>query len=222
MDNLGDAFSFPFKDKNWFPKFALAAVFMVLCVFIVGFFILAGYFIRVTQRVMRREQQLLPEWDDIGSTLVLGFKFCLVYFVYCLPIILLYIPLLAMMILGAISGQDEIAGIFTGFYTLGLVLLVIPYSLALYALLPVITYRFAERESIGDALDIAGIFRTFRRNWQNTLIVALISIGVHTFAWVGILGFVVGIFFTIMYAYLISSYMYGALYLEQAREGIIV
>lgn len=222
MDNLGDAFSYPFKDKNWFPKFALGAVFMVLCIFIVGIFILAGYFVRVTQRVMRREEHPLPEWDDIGGKLVLGFKFCLVYFIYCLPIFLLYIPLLAMMILAAITGQDELAGLFTGFYAIGVVVLIVPYSLVLYALMPVITYRFAERESIGDALDVANIFRTFRRNWQNTLIVALISIGVHSFAWVGILGFFVGIFFTIMYAYLISAYMYGALYLERTGEGAVV
>ncbi len=219
MDNLGDAFSFPFKGKDWFSKFALGAVFMVLCLFIVGFFILAGYYVRVTQRVMKQEEPLLPEWDDIGGKLVLGFKFCLVYLIYTLPIILLYIPLVAMAIIGEISGQQEAAGIFTGIYTLGLFVLVIPYSLLLYAFMPIITYRFAERESIGDALDIGTLFKLFAQNWQDTLIVALIAVGVHSFAWVGIIGFFIGVFFTIMYAYLISSFLFGTLY--RSRRDIV-
>jgi len=222
MNDLGNAFTFPFKDSSWVSKFFLGALFMILSIFLVGIFILAGYFVQVTQRVMRREPNPLPEWDDIGVKLVVGFKFCLVYLVYLLPMILLYIPFIAMTILGELTDSGDMTGIFTGVFGVGLMLLAIPYALFMVLLLPIITYRFAERESIADALDIAGIFRAFTRNWQDTLIVALIAAGIQSFAGVGIVFFFVGIFFTVMYSYLVSAYMFGSLYHENTRKGIAV
>ncbi|MFN0157959.1 MAG: DUF4013 domain-containing protein [Bacteroidota bacterium] len=222
MNQLGEAFSFAFRDKAWVSKFIIGAVFMLLCILIVGIFILAGYFVQVTQRVMRKDPNPLPDWDDIGVKLVVGFKFCVVYLIYSLPIIILYVPFIVMTVLSGMAGGDDGAGFFAGMFGIGFMFLIIPYTLALYMLLPIITYRFAERESIGDALDIAAIVKDFKRNWANTLIVALIAVGIQYFAMVGIVFFLVGVFFTIMYAYLVSSFMFGALYLERPQEGIVV
>jgi hypothetical protein len=222
MSDLGKAFSFPFKDPNWVAKFLLGAVFMVLCIFLVGFFILAGYYIQVTQRVMRREQNPLPDWTDIGVMLVLGFKYCIVYCVYLIPIMLAYIPLLVLAFLGVLSEHGEAIGVLTGFYAVGVVFLfVIPYSLFLALISPIIAYRFASDGRISEALDIGAVIRTFRRNWQNTVIVALIGIGTGSFATVGVVFMIVGVLFTIFYAYLVNAYLHGVLFLEQASERIV-
>jgi hypothetical protein len=220
MNDLGKAFSFPFKDPAWFSKSVIAVVFMFLCIFVVGFFVLAGYFVQVTQKVMRREPNPLPDWTDIGVKFVVGFKLAVVYLVYLLPIILLYVPFAVLAVVGAISGNDELSGIFAGIYMLGLVFLVIiPYSLAFAMLTPIIAYRFAANERIGEALDIGEIFRIFKKNWQSTVIVALVQIGVESFAGIGIIAFFIGIFFTIFYLYLVSAYLHGALYLEHSAAG---
>jgi hypothetical protein len=219
MNDLGKAFSFPFKDPAWGSKFFLAAVFMLLSIVLVGIFILAGYFVQVTQRVMRREVNPMPEWTDIGVKLVLGFKFCVVYFVYIFPVLLLYIPFVVIIMVGAVSGDQETIGAVAGLYSVLIVVLIIPYSLALALLAPSITVRFAEHERISDGLDIGGIFRNFKQNWQNHTIVALIAVGLQSFAGIGFILFIVGIFVTIFYSYLVSAHMYGSLYLEQAREG---
>lgn len=225
MTDLGKAFGFMFKDREWFVKFLVAAVFMVLSVLIVGIFIVAGYLIQVTQRVMRREEEPLPPWTDIGAKLVLGFKFCVVYLVYSLPIIFVYIPYIIITVFSALQGSGELAGVFAGMQVVSfglLFLFVIPYSLLLAAFLPVIVFRFARRETIGDALDIKEVFRDFKGNWQNTLIVALISIGIQYFAGVGIILLIVGVLFTVFYAYLVSAYLYGLLGREISGEGTTV
>jgi hypothetical protein len=219
MNDLGKAFSFAFKDPSWFPKFIVGAVFMLLSIVLIGIFVLAGYFIQVTQRVMRQDPNPLPEWSDIGVMLIVGFKFCVVYLIYVLPIVLLYIPFFGLTLLGQFSHEGNMAGMFASIYLLAALVIIIPYGLLLSLLTPIITYRFAERESMSDALDIADVFRSFKRNWQSTLIIALIAVGIQSFAPIGLIVFFVGIFFTIFYAYLVSSYMYGTLYLQQAEGG---
>ncbi|MGB6647049.1 MAG: DUF4013 domain-containing protein, partial [Bacteroidota bacterium] len=194
--------------------------FMLLSIFLVGIFILVGYFIQLTQRVMRQEPRPLPEWGDIGGKLILGFKFCVVYFIYLLPIFLLMIPIIIFPLLAEISGDDDMIALVTIVYSFAYTLVVIPYSLALTVLIPIIIYRFAERERIGDALDLATIIREFKHNWQNTVIVALIAMAIQSFAGVGMIVFFVGIFFTVMYAYLVSAYLTGALYLERKTEVV--
>ncbi|MGB6123025.1 MAG: DUF4013 domain-containing protein, partial [Bacteroidota bacterium] len=205
---------------DWVVKLLVGVVFMLLSIFLVGIFILVGYFIQLTQRVMRQEPRPLPEWGDIGGKLILGFKFCVVYFIYLLPIFLLMIPIIIFPLLAEISGNDDMIALVALVYSFAYTLVVIPYSLALTVLIPIIIYRFAERERIGDALDLATIIREFKHNWQNTVIVALIAMAIQSFAGVGMIVFFVGIFFTVMYAYLVSAYLTGALYLERKTEVV--
>jgi hypothetical protein len=221
MNDLGNAFSFPFRDSSWFVKFLLGTLFMVLVVLLVGIFILAGYFIRVTQAVMRREPNPLVEWEDIGGMLVTGFKFILVFIVYSIPILLLYIPFVALVVMSEMAGTSPAGDLMTGMYATIAMFLIVPYGLALSLLQPVITYRFAAREQMGDALDIVEVVRAFRRNWQSTLIVALIAVGIQSFAAVGFVLFIVGVFFTIFYSYLVTAYLYGTLALEEQEKGTV-
>ena len=221
MNNLGKAFSYIFDDPAWVVKVVIAALFMLLSIVGVGVFILLGYLVELTQRVMRREQVPLPEWKDVGVKFVLGFKYFIVLFVYALPVLFLAIPLVVLTALAAISQSSQAINAFLAVYTFGFVLLLIPYVLFYTLLTPIITYRFALRERIGDGLDIGGIFGDFRRNWQNTLVVALITVGLESFAGIGIFAFLIGVFFTLFYAYAVAGYMYGTLYLS-AQEGVVV
>jgi hypothetical protein len=214
MKDLGKAFGAPFKDPSWFSKFVIAALFLLLSLVLIGIPIIVGYLIQVTQRVMRREEDILPGWNDIGVKFVTGFKYCIVYIVYFIPIIILILPVIALGIAGEMADEPETVAVFTVVYMFAFTLLVIPYSLLMTALGPIIAYRFALREKMSDGWNIGQIFRDFRVNWQNTLIVALIVVGIQSFAGIGIIFFIVGIFFTFFYAYLVSAYLHGLLYLE--------
>ena len=219
MKDLGSAFSFPFKDPQWVSKLALGMVFVFLSLFVVGALFLIGYLVETTERVMRQQRPLLPAWDRLGAKFVLGLKFVLVIVVYLIPLFLLSLPVLALTIAGGFSENPDVYGAFSVVYSFGMTLLLVPYSLALSVLLPIIIYRFANRERIGDAVDIAAVVRDFRHNWQNTVLVALIAVVVQSLAGIGIVFMVVGALFTVLYACLISAYLVGALSAERREAG---
>lgn len=222
MDDIGRAFTFPFRDPQWFVKFLIGCLMCILAVVGIGFLILAGYFIQITQRAIRNEERVLPDWDGIGQKLVLGIKIVIVYLVYLLPVILLMIPLFPLAILTDRPEAGDIVGLFSLVYFFGFVLLIVPYSIALTIASPIINYRFALNESIGDALDIGAIVRDFGKNWQNVLVVVLITIGVQSFAWIGVVLFLVGVLFTMLYSYMVPAYLSGMLYHDVARKERVV
>jgi Protein of unknown function (DUF4013) len=218
MKDIGKAFSLPFKDPSWASKFVIAGLFMLLCLLGIGIPVIVGYLIQVTQRVIRHEEPALPEWSDIGVKFVLGFKYCVVYLIYLIPVFLLVIPVIGLAVATSTTDAPEMVGVLSIIYIFGFTLLVIPYSLLLTAIFPIVAYRFALREKISDAIDLGKIFRDFRVNWQNTAVVALIAIGIQSFAFIGILFFLIGVFFTVFYVYLVSAAMHGLLYLDLPRE----
>jgi hypothetical protein len=218
MKDIGKAFSLPFKDPSWVSKFVIAGLFMILCLLGIGIPVIVGYLIQVTQRVIRREETALPEWNDIGVKFVLGFKYCVVYLIYLIPVFLLMIPVIGLAVATSTTDAPEMVGVLSIIYIFGFTLLVIPYSLLLAAIFPIVAYRFALREKISDAIDLGRIFKDFRANWQNTVVVALIAIGIQSFAFIGILFFLIGVFFTVFYVYLVSAAMHGILYLELPPE----
>jgi hypothetical protein len=222
MGDIGRAFTFPFKDPQWFVKFLIGCLMCMLAVIGIGFFILAGYFIQITQRVIRNEERVLPEWDGIGEKLVLGVKIVIVYLVYLLPVFLLMIPLFPLAILTDRPEAGDLVGLFSLVYFFGFTLLIVPYSIALTVASPVINYRFAVNERVSDALDIGAIIKDFGKNWQNVLVVALITIGVQSFAWIGVVLFIVGVLFTILYSYMVPAYLAGMLYLDTVRKERVV
>jgi hypothetical protein len=218
MKDIGKAFSLPFKDPSWASKFIIAALFMLLCLLGIGIPVIVGYLIQVTQRVIRHEEPALPEWSDIGVKFVLGFKYCVVYVIYLIPVFLLLIPVIGLAVATSATDAPEMVGVLSIIYIFGFTLLVIPYSLLLTAIFPIVAYRFALREKISDAIDLGRIFKDFRLNWQNTAVVALIAIGIQSFAFIGILFFFIGVFFTVFYVYLVSAAMHGLLYLDLPEE----
>jgi hypothetical protein len=142
-----------------------------------------------------------------------------VYLVYLIPVFILIIPVIALAIVSDMADAQDMVAVFSVVYMFAFTLLIIPYSLILTAVGPIIAYRYARREKMSDAWDIAQVFRDFKSNWQNTLVVALIVVGIESFAAVGVVFFFIGIFFTIFYAYLVSAYLHGLLYLELPESG---
>jgi len=218
MKDLGRAFAFPFKDPDWVAKTLLGALFTALSFLLIGIPFVAGYFVQVTQRVMRREEPPMPTWSGLGEKFWLGLRFCVVYGLYLAPVLLLLIPLLVLAAAAEISGDSDVLALMTVIYSFGYTLAVIPYSLALTLATPIILYRFADRGRISDALDVRTVIREFRHNWQNALVVALISLGLQSFASVGAIVLLVGMLFTIWYAYLVSAFLAGVLYRERPEE----
>lgn len=218
MNDLGKAFSSFFRDPAWFTKTLVAGLWMILSVFGIGLLVLVGYFVQIAQRVMRREDPVLPKWDGIGRKLALGFKFCVVYLVYLVPVLLLLFPVIFILVLAGGGEETETLPMILSIYTFGVTLLLIPYGLCLSLLSPIILYRFAERGRIKDAIDFVRVVREFGNNWQNTLTVALIGIGIQSIAPVGFMILGVGIIFTIFYSLVVTAHMSGLLGLDVLKR----
>jgi hypothetical protein len=220
VNNIGTAFSFPFKDPDWIVKTLIACVFALLSLLLFGIFILMGYLTGISQRVMRGEEHALPPWTNIGSMLVVGFKLFVVHFLYILPMMLVYVPFLIIIGVTEAIGNEQVDPALTGisamFAALS-VLFLLPYALAYTVLSPIINYRFARNESIGEAMDIGAVLRTFRKQWQSTVIVALIAAGLQSvLAGAGIIIMIIGVIVTIVYSYFVSFHLYGQLAIEHA------
>ena len=191
MDDLGRAFGFPFRDPNWVGKFLLAMLFMLLALIGLGIPVLAGYFVQTTRRSMYNQEPLLPDWTDIGIMFITGFKFCVVYFLYLLPALLLVIPAVLVSLIAGIGDLPEGAAAITAIYVFGMLLIYVPYLLAFLALFPVITYRFAMNERISEALDIGAVLRDFRIVWPSATVTALLLVILKSLSWLGIFLFLV-------------------------------
>ncbi len=218
MHDIGKAFSEPFKDPAWPAKFLIGGVIVLSCLTGLGFFVLAGYYIELTQRVMRKERYPMPAWSDLGVKFVTGFKYVVVVVLYALPAILLAVPMMALVLLASMSDPGSAPGVFASVYMFAYALLAIPYGILLFLLTPIIAYKFAERERMADALDIAGVFKAFTRNWDSTLVVALIAAGVQSLCGVGVLALLVGVLFTLFYAYLVTAFLHGLLCLDHQKR----
>ncbi len=99
-------------------------------------------------------------------------------------------------------------------------LLTVPYSILKALLMPIITFRFAERERIPDPLDVATVFKSPRANWRDPVVIALIWFALGLLAPLGFSFFLLGIFVTSFYAYVVMGFLSGELNLARAHpEG---
>jgi hypothetical protein len=214
MKDIGAAFKFQFQDPNWISKMFLGALFELLSILLIGSWIVMGYQVEVIQRVMRRDPTPLPEWDRLSEKLLRGIKLFLVSIVYYLPLALIFIPFVCLVGLSSTVNSHEVEA-FSSFTLLGTVLfIVLPYSLFVGILLPVIYLEFARNERMGDALNLPAVLRFFTRNWQNVIMLALIVFGVSILSAVGVLFCIIGVFFTSFYARLVFAHLTGQLHLS--------
>jgi len=97
--DFGLAFSFPFKDQQWFKKLIIPG--LVSLIPIVGQFFLMGFGLNVAKRVIEKNPESLPELD-FGSDLKRGFMAFVIGLGYGLPIIL--VSLVMSIVLVAVGG----------------------------------------------------------------------------------------------------------------------
>jgi len=212
MENLGSAFTFPFHQKEWGLKLFLGSLFLLLGIVGLGIPVVCGYMVRVCQRVMKGEEEKLPEWSDVGVLFVTGVKYVVFLLIYQLPILLLMIPLFSLVTVGAMVDLSGTPAVLLAFYVVGLVFVCVPYTILFVLLLPVITYRFALRERLVDGLDISSVFKDFLRQWPTATLFAIAAVIVKALAGLGILLFVVGILPTLLYSLLVFAALSGFLY----------
>lgn len=217
--NFGLAFSYPFKDPDWFKKIILNG--LIVFIPVVGQIVMLGFLMEIISRVIRNDPNPLPELD-FGKQLGKGFKAFVVYLVYNIPVIILALPIYVVpFIVASTSGSSDssqvgnIASIAIYCLCGGLLLI---YSILEALLIPAALGRVAATDSLGEAFKIGAIFSMVKSAPVPYL---LCLVGALIAGFVAGLGFIVciGVLLTVPYAQALMGHLTGQAYQQAAKMG---
>jgi hypothetical protein len=197
--DVGEAFGFVFRSRNWFGRLAVGALCLLFFWLIfIPLFILLGYFVE-TARTISRGGRELPPWTDVGTKLREGFVLAVVLFIWGLP--------------GSILSS---AGGFS-MRCVGSSCTYAPNVLAplggLYALLlglitAAIWSQYLEGGFVS-AFDFRAIFRRAGLRPGMTVLVWLMVIVAGIIGGLGVILVGIGLLFTLPYAFAVTANLYG-------------
>jgi uncharacterized protein DUF4013 len=197
MVDIGHAFGFVFRSKNWFGKLAVGALCLLFFwVLLIPVFILNGYFVE-TARHVKGGGRDLPPWVDVGKKLREGFVLAVVLFIWSLP--------------GSIlsgGGQLTCTGSTCVYHPGALSALGGLYSLALGLLTPAIWSQYLDGGFSG-AFDFRSIFRRAGFQPGVTVLVWLMAIVAGIVGALGLIIVLIGVLFTLPYAFAVIANLYG-------------
>ena len=211
--DFGLSFSFPFQDEDWIKKIVLTAVISFIPV--IGQFALMGWMVELTRRVIRGEAEPLPDWADFGGHLVLGLKMFVIGFVYALPLIIFALP---MGVMSAFLNNEESAIAIYSFVMMCFSCFAVIYGLALAYFFPAAVGELAVTDNLGEAINPTNIIAHVRAAPSAYLLAFLGTIVAGFIAGMGIIFCLVGVIFTIVYAYAVQGHLYGQAYLEATKS----
>lgn len=217
--DFGLAFSFPFKDQQWFKKLILPG--LVSLIPIVGQFFLMGFGLHVAKRVIEKNPESLPELD-FGGDLKRGFMSFVIGLGYGLPIIL--VSLVMSLILVAVGGFSSNG---SSSNTTAAIILVVQSCFGIIALIYGILMAFFTSAALGNFLangEQLGAAFKFKEIWGflKTAIVPYILVIVGGFLgeFIGGLGAiicVVGLLVTMPYGMAVYGHFIGQAYNEAQK-----
>jgi hypothetical protein len=196
--DVGEAFGFVFRSRNWFGRLAVGALCLLFFwLLFIPLFILLGYFVE-TARTISRGGRELPPWTDIGTKLREGFVLAVVLFIWNLP--------------GSI-----LSGSGSSLHCVGSSCTYTPNALAplggLYTLLlGLLTAAIWSQYLVGGfgaAFDFRAIFRRAGLRPGMTVLVWLMAIVAGIIGGLGAIVVGIGLLFTLPYAFAVIANLYG-------------
>jgi hypothetical protein len=221
--DIGKSFAFVFEDEEWIVKLLLAAAILLLgLVFswalfiplILAGFLLGGYMVEITRRVIRGDSEELPDWDNWGELLSDGLKVWVISIVYALPIIV--VSLCLTIPIGLLAEEAE--GL-SAFLSLIVSCFIFLYAIAMSIVLPAAIAFYVDHEDLSFAFRFGEVFAFTRDNLSTYLITFVMS-------WVaslvgGLGGLVCGIGWLVTgpYASMVTGHLYGQAYLQATSQA---
>jgi len=221
--DFGKAFTYMFQDPNWIAKLGigtlLVLVGIVLSPLLIGFLpllIVTGYSLVALDNVRLGHEHPLPEWQDWGKFFMLGLKLFVALFIWALPVIIGFVPVLAGSVLtdnGNSSGTGPIAALLI---ICGSCLMIL-WGLFIALLTPAIYARLAATNRFGAAFELGKIWEFTRDNLGNVIVaIVLVWLAGLIAAIAGTLGFAalcIGALITIplasLWQYLVQAHLFG-------------
>jgi hypothetical protein len=214
--DIGKAFTYVFEDAKWLTKLLFAALFALLSTIIIGVPFLLGYQVELIRNVHRGDPQPLPEWSNLGAKFSEGLKLLVVVFVYALPLIVLACCANIIVAAGSGgSGSSDSGGAIAAIASIvGLLFTCVQliYAIIFAIILPAVILRFTQTGDIAASFRFGEVIAIPRRAPGPYVITILISIVAQFVGQLGLIACVIGVFFTIAYAYFVIAHLYGQLW----------
>ena len=196
--DIGEAFGFVFRSRNWFGRLAVGALCLLFFwLFFIPVFILLGYLLETARTISRGEREL-PPWTNIGQKLSEGFMLGVVLFIWDLP----------GSILSSTGSGVHCVGLSCTYGPNALAPLGGLYSLLLGLLTAAIWSQFLDG-GFAAAFDFRAIFRRAGLQPGMTVMVWLMTIVAGIIGVLGVILLVVGVLFTLPYAFAVNAHLYG-------------
>lgn len=212
--DLGKSFGFVFEDQDWVKKLLLGGVISIVPILGLA---AVGYMLRTLKNVAAGAPRPLPEWDDLGGDFVKGLVTVVAGFIYALPLLVLFVPVV---VLGALAGQNSNSDAGGLLVMAGVWCLAVPYGLILSAWLPAATARFALDGDLGAFFRFGEIWGLIRRNLGNYIIALLVYMVVsQVAAMIGAIALGIGAVFTGFWATLFYAHLLGQVVLGD-KKGV--
>ncbi len=177
--DIAKALTFITEDERWLEKLAIGVGIVLISSFLapvliglLGFFIVAGYAIRLLQNVRDGQPRPLPEWNQWSEDFVRGLKIAIVTLIWALPIFVVVVPMGVGAAL-ADSGR-EVAEIFGGLILFGSLSLTVLYGLVVAFLTPGFTIAFARDEEIRSGLQLTEIWQWTQQHLGQVLLIGIV------------------------------------------------
>jgi hypothetical protein len=211
--DFGLAFTFPFKDRQWFKKLIVPG--LVCLIPIVGQFFLVGFGLNVAKRVIEKNPESLPDLD-FGGDLKRGFMTFVVGLGYSLPLIVLaFIFGMIMVAVGGLAsnGDSDVAGIVGVVMAFGFGIISFLYGIVV-AFFTSAAYGnyLANAEQLGAAFRIQEIWGFLKKGLIPYLLVIIGGFLASLLGGLGSIICVAGLLITVPYAMAINGHLIGQAY----------
>ena len=208
--DVGEAFGFVFRSRNWFGRLALGALCLLFFwLLFIPLFILLGYFVE-TARTISHGARELPPWTDIGNKLKEGFVLAVVLFIWGLP---------GSILSSAGSFPLQCVGSTCTYTPNVLAPLGGLYTLLLGLITAAIWSQYLEG-GFTAAFDFRAIFRRALLHPGMTVLVWLMVIVVGIIGGLGVIVVGIGLLFTLPYAFAVTANFYGQ-FCQRTERAVI-
>lgn len=213
--DFGRAFSFPFADPDWVKKIIITA--LISLIPIVGWLYLFGWMVEILRRVLQKDPTPMPDDIDFGKFAMDGLKAFVVYFVYSIPLIIFYLPVVLVPIIASggssNDGSNAAAGIITA-VTVCCCGVAVLYGLLMTFILPAAIGNFVASERLGAAFQFGEVFGLVRAAPGAYLMVFLGALVVGVISSLGSVVVFVGVLLTTTYGQAVMGHLYAQAYQE--------
>jgi hypothetical protein len=207
------AFSFPFKDQQWFKKLVVPG--LVSLIPVIGQFFIVGFGLNVAKRIIEKNPESLPELD-FGGDLKRGFMSFVIGLGYSLPLIVLALIFgIIMVAIGGLAGDgnSDTAGILGVVMGAGFGIISILYGILVAFFTSAAMGNFlAKGEELGAAFRIKEIWGFLKTAIVPYLLVIVGGIAANLIGSLGSIICAVGLLVTMPYAMAVYGHFIGQAY----------